>query len=470
MSYKHGVYTERGNTIAAAPKASSIIPCYFGGAPIWQSGEAAWADKAGKAYLCSTIEDVAAKIGYYEPITGGWNKEYSLSEAAYAHFKNGLAVGPILLITAAIAPTVDATATTASVTFVNGKATIEGQDIVPATITITGKVYGTDYSAHHINNGRTVQIDDITGSLSSAQSIGYKKTVFTACRIGTAFDLLDTIEIDTGIVPSIVAAQGWEDTYVTGSTGQKVYQKLIEIAEGQINSRFNAWAAYQYAADTVANAVTEQSTKGITSAKMKGFTFYGLVGGLLVRNAARAIATYMDAVKSAGDIPYICVSNKAANIEALVTSAGVAIKITQADADTLNSIGITTCYFIRGQWRYWGNSFSNYTADGTIDAGQVDDVAIIMTDYIRNDFVRNYLDVIDTPLTRRTANELVDIYNTRLAALRGLGAIEGGTIAFSGSLTLEQALASGNFIFDLQFRSATLIKSITAVVRYNANL
>lgn len=453
---------------------SSLIPCYIGSSPYWQVDSPDWEDIAGKAFVLSSLTDAKSKIGFYKPSSGMWPKEYSISEAVYAHFGNKLnAVGPIIVLVNAAAISITTEAVTKSVVISNGVGLVDaGGKAVLSTISITGKVKGIDYTAVYDDNGKSVIITDLKKSLGSSISVSYKEVtgLDTLSMTSTTFEAIDYFEQTIGMVPAVIAAPGWEDALIDGVEGATVALKLKDISEGQINSHWYTQAYAQLISDDRSEVASEKATKGYDSPKMKVCWPYVRKSGLIYSLVTKFIVAKMIVDISNANIPYESASNEIIDIDGLCDALGNVILQKESAANALNEIGVATCNFASGSWRTWGVCMSNYLESNkdNILPEYLNDVAVQMRDFVCNDFQAANFDYIDKPIPTRKAKEIVDDYQVVLNTLVNIGALLYGDIAFKSVENPKSALANGEFVFNIAETNTPPGKSITGKVQYTS--
>lgn len=453
---------------------SSLIPCYIGSAPYWQVDVANWADVAGKAYIVSSLEAARNTLGYYEPVSGKWPREYSLCEAVNAHFGNKLsAVGPIILLVNAAEIEISEDSVTQTVAISNGVGSINVNGLaILNSVAITGKVRGVDYTAAYDDNGRYIIITDLKKSLGNSTSVTYSvvSKLSTLIMTSQTFSGIDYFEQTIGAVPSVLAAPGWEDEAVNGVAGTTVADKLQECSEGQINSHWYTQSYIQLKSAEHSNVASEKATKGYDSPKMKVCWPYTRKRGLIYSLVVAFIVAKMKVDIANDNIPYESASNEILDFEGLCDSNGNLILQNEKAANSLNEIGVATCNFASGSWRTWGVCMSNYLESNksNILPEYLSDVAVQMRDYVCNDFQAENFDYIDKPIPTRKAKEIVDDYQVKLNNLVNSGALLYGVITFTSSENPISSLADGEFVFNIAETSTPPGKSITGKVKYTA--
>lgn len=450
---------------------SGIIPLYIGSAPYWQVGTANWAEKAGQSFVINDIDDAREKIGYYEPTSGAWPKEFSLCEAVYAHFELKK-VGPIIVILNEAEVSVSETEQSSNVTLVNGIGSIAVNGLaILSSVSIDGKTKGVDYSVYYTEDGHDLVIKDLKKAFTEAVAVKYNVVENLSSLIMTSdtFEAIDYLEQTVGEIPSLIAAPGWEDELLDGTGTKTVASKLIDIATSTINRHWYTQAYVQLTSSTRTNVATEKSSKGYDSPKLKACWPFCKKNNRVIKLVIKWITAKMIVDIANDNIPYESASNEILDIEGLCDASGNIIKQKESDANALNEIGVATCNFVSGAWRSWGVCMSNYLESNkeNILPEYLNDVAVQMRDYVSNDFQKENFDSIDKPIPTKKAKEIVGDYQVILNNLVSIGALLFGTIEFTAASNPISALANGDFVFNLAETSTPPGKSITLKVRYS---
>lgn len=460
----------RATKTASAPlpaTGSKLLPCYIGLAPYWQTGSN-WADLAGQAFVVSSLEEFTTQMGYYEPNSGKWPQHMSLCEAAAAHFKYAdNPVGPIICIIDAT-QLATASAAAANITFSGGTATLAVSGLaILSTIVMTGKTLGTDYSVAYDAKGQNLVFTDLSGALGT-EEVNYDTVTIPSPLTLSANTLtaLDTMDQDISKHPCIVAAPGWEASTSGSGTVGSALQALIST---KLGGHWYVQAAVQLASSAYASVATDKTSAAYTAAGLRVCWPYGSKDGL-VYHLATLMLVAKELLDASAGVPYQSASNKAVGIDYPCDSSGNKLRLTEAQADALNAIGVMTLKWVNGEWRTWGNRMANYS-DGvadTLDPEEISDAVYQMLDFICNDFQERNMDVIDAPMSNRQARAVVDDYQVQLNAYNALEAILYGRIYLDPTANTTRALQAGDLTYGIKVTPTPPINSITAETQYSA--
>lgn len=460
-----GINAEQVESITQQVEEYSTIPCYIGGAPIWQVDNENWKQLAGKSLLLKTEQDAKKKMGYLQPESGTWPKYASLCEMVYLHFKREEAVGPIAVILNGTEPT-ESEIQTQDVAIIEGKGTLRvaGKGIL-SSVTIESKEKGNHFSVSYDESGQNIIIVDTGKNLSMTETVQYKEvTGLDALELSGVFDNIDYMQQDINVIPYVVAAPGWENESLSDSV--TVADKLQEIAEGKINNHWRVQAYSQLYDKTFQEAIQNKTMK---SHKVKSCWPFARIDERVFHLSALFVLSKLILDTENDGIPFESASNEVLDIDGICDADGQLIRLKEIESNRLNEYGIATVNFLDGSWRTWGIRMSNYkeTEADTIKKEKLTDVAVQMLDYICNDFQKTYIDLIDKSISEKNARDIAEDYqNTRLDAMVKDGSLLYGKIELNKG-DAEYSLSGGNFVFSIDETSTPPGNSITAKVRYS---
>lgn len=464
--------------IAGAPIAvdsAKCTPLYIGMAPVWQLADANWKDTLGQAFMISSVDDAREKIGYYQPESGAWAKEYSLCEPVSVHFgDNQNLSAPIMVLVGKCSIAESASDERATVVFSGGIGYLDAKGLgILSSVSIEGFERGKDFSASYDEYGRWIMIRDLTGNLGKSVDVKYKTvTELSSLNISEAtFDVVDLIEQKVGEIPTTLLCPGWEEEHIGGIESNKtVSERLMDINKGQIDNHWYTTSIFQLHSDTRTKAETDVLRYNYPKAKVC-WPYYlsgGLVYHLSVIYAYEKLIVDLRHTDAKG-IPYESESNEEIYLKGcLCDASGKVIEQTDKQADALNDIGIATAKFVKGGWRTAGAVMSNYYADNVanIAADELNDVAVRMKDYVCNDFQSTYMDEVDKPIPPRRVKEIRDDYGIALSGLVSMGALLFAEIAYNAADNSAAGNANGEFVFAIKETNTPPGSLIKAKVSY----
>lgn len=473
MSYKHGIY---GNTVAtnnATDVSQGTIPCYIGSAPVHRIGATNVADYVNKPFLVSTLRE-AKEMGLY---SDDWNT-YTLGEVLHAHFMNGSQqVAPIILINVMDPATAVAEkAHTATVSMRKSGTKFVGSIKDPlcilSDVALTAEGQGiTVTNVKHGYDGDTVTFEaEATATVSSFNAtVTYKRVefdseMFDEVSVQKALDSLDYCEQITGYIPNILAAPVIsEDPAHNALMVQKAMERISGKWHFAVLSDIPATVATYAEAQTWkhANAYDSKFNKVFWPKVAHGDKVYHL----------SVIGAYMMQMTDMqnSDVPYISISNKPIFCDRAVAN-GETLMISEANANGLNQVGITTVNMVKRGLRLWGAHMANYNyaALGNIAAEDRFDSSVRMMMYLLNHMQYQYINEIDQSFTRKDIDAVVNGVQTWLDSLVNDGMLLFAEISFNNESNSDADIANGDFTFDMEVTYAVCAKSITFKLAYTS--
>lgn len=455
--------------------SANCAPLYIGMSPVWQLDREDWKTVLGQAFMISSVDDAREKIGYFQPSSGAWSKEYSLCEPVFVHFgDNQYLSAPIMVLVAKCDIDENETEESANVSISGGIGYIDAKGLgILSSVSIEGYVRGEDFSASYDENGQWIVIRDLTGELGKSVVVKYKtvKNLSSISISEATFDVVDLIEQKVGEIPTTLLCPGWEDEHIGGLEANKtVAEKLIDINKRQIDNHWYTTSIFQLNSDTRSKAETDVLKYNYPKAKVC-WPYYlsdGLVFHLAVIYAYEKLIVDLRHTDAKG-IPYESESNEEIYLNGcLCDASGKIIEQTDKQADALNDIGIATSKFVKGSWRTAGAIMSNYYADNVdnIAADELNDVAVRMKDYVCNDFQSSFMDEVDKPIPPRRVKEIIDDYSIELGGLVSIGALLFAEIAYNASDNSAAGNANGEFVFAIKETNTPPGSLIKAKVSY----
>lgn len=337
-----------------------------------------------------------------------WGK-YTLCEVAYAHFKNKInTIAPFVVI----------------------------------------NIFDP---SKHINTGGT-EID-----ITSITEDDFTKGV----------NAVDSVAIRYGVTPNIIVAPYFSEDIEYANI-------LIDKCEELIGGKFGCVAYIDIPTSTVttfAAAKTYKTTNNITSkfarlhypkSKCDGMLFHLSV---LDAVATQVVDTETDGVACRSS------SNKKIPCDVPALNKTTELIYSEADANELNAVGITTINYIGGSFRLWGGHMANYNASNLsdIEAKDRSDATVRMQIYLDNMLKGDYVESIDTLLTRRDIDNIIANISIRLNSLVNAGYLLKGECHFDDGDNSLAELADGNLVLDVIHTETPNGKSISFQMQYDVN-
>lgn len=485
MSYKHGVYGTVAQTHEATSVAQGTIPAYIGSAPIHRinangSSNFNYSDYVNKPILISSLRE-AKDMGLY---SDDW-ASYTLGEALHAHFMNGeRSVAPIILVNILNPATdIESDAGTATITMKKVGTKFIGyledalcclDDMALTVSEDTGSLKNTTY---HYDGDKVVIETEVTFA-SGKENIAafectatYAKIAFTAEKFTSdavydAIESLDYCEQITGVIPNILAAPGISEIPM-------LHGLMVQKANDKIAGKWNLIVVSDIPSSvkTYDEAITWKANNGYDS-KLEKVYFPRLAYGDKVYHASTVGAYMMQNIDTQNDdVPYVSTSNKPLFCDrAVVGDNNETFQISEQKANELNKVGITTVNIIRRDLRLWGAHMANYNYLGLGAIAPEDrfDATIRMSLFILNYLQNQYISEIDESFTKKDVDSIVNGIQTWLDSLVNDGMLLYATVSFNNESNSDEAIANGDFVFDLQVTYSVIAKSITFKLQYTS--
>ena len=455
--YKHGTYGEFAASVGEVAQQSGTVAVYVGTAPV--NLIRGYAGSVNTPVRLLNIADVRRYFGYSD----NWDA-FTLCEAFYAHFNNptGANIGPVVAINVLDPAThKKAEATTATLTFNKGRATIISDTIILDTLVLTDKVEGTDYSvSYDFDKGHVVINsigDPITGTVQAtynevdASAVSADEIIggVTAEGVYTGLGCIGLIYQELGLITNLIGCPKWSST-------KAVYDAMI-AAGTKINGHWDAFIAADIPVldgatkvDTLAAAKAWKETNGYDDEVHKPFWPMGmLASGKAIHASTLFIWRQMLVDATHDGVPMESASNKPVPVVKQYFGEGSVNRgFDLQGGNDLNANGITTIVFWGGQWVLWGPHTGAFKHEDTADNRSVFDVSIRMMMYVSNSFQQEHALVVDSPMTRAMADTIKNREQAKADALAAMGALIGTPkVDFLESDNPTGNLVQGSFVW-----------------------
>lgn len=479
--YLHGAYGQIYAVTNRVSEGSESAIVYIGTAPVHtvEGG----ANNVNKPVVVNNIAEARKYFGYSEDFAS-----FTLCEAMKAHLIDK-GIGPLVLINV-FDPTKathkEASAGTISKTPENGVVTIPSAALIYLDSVVvkageTTKTKGTDYSIAYNASKETIVITELSaGSLgTSALTITYDivkpSGVTNADVIGTTdgsglntgvYAIKDVYSV-TGIIPAYIGCPGF-------SSVPAVHDVLKAISK-KINGHWDAWLFTDLPITNSGTAITLDTAKTFKDAngynsenETVSFPLIEDTEGFKYHVSVLRAANFQELLLDTDGIPYKSASN---------TDLGSIKNLYLGETETarvfddyiinekLNKNGIASAAFVGGRWALWGAHSADYDQDNA-DYINVAETNRMMLYYISNDFqARRILDV-DKPMTRNDLETIVSEEQSRLDALKNIGALLYGEVTLDAEGMNGTDIMNGDYVFSFNITTTPLAKSLTAQVNW----
>lgn len=179
-----------------------------------------------------------------------------------------------------------------------------------------------------------------------------------------------------------------------------------------------------------------------------------------------ALACRVDATHD--DIPYESPSNKELRIDSAVLSDTTLVDLSKAKANVLNGYGVVTALNFVG-WRAWGNRVACYPANADVKDNFIP--MRRMMNWVGNQLVLNFFSRIDSPVSKRLVNTVLDSANCWLNGLAARGTIlSGSRVLFLEEDNPTTSLIDGKVTFKVYLGLQSPARVIEFNLEYDTNL
>lgn len=484
MSYKHGVYGTVEQTYEATSVAQGTIPAYIGSAPVHRinsngSSDFNYSDYVNKPILISSLRE-AKELGLY---SDDW-ETFTLCEAIHAHFMNGnIAVAPIILVNT-LNPETDVAegAGTTSVTMKKVGTKFVGylEDALCNTkdiaLSVSDNTGATLKNTTYYYSGDTVVIEteatfgsgkeNTTSFIAEATytKVEFSADKFTADAVEKALNCLDYCEQNIGVVPNIIAAPGISEI-------PQLNALLVQKAMDKLNGKWNLICLADIPSQTVKTYEDAKKWKSDNAydSKFCKVCWPSFGYGKKIYHGSTIGAYMMQNIDTLNnDVPYVSISNKEIFCDRAIVGDDETLLISEQKANELNMVGITTANIINRTLRLWGAHMANYNHDtvGSIATEDRFDTTVRMSMFILNYLQNQYINEIDESFTRKDIDSIVNGIQTWLDSLVNDGMLLFASVSFNNESNSDEAIANGDFVFDLQVTYSVTAKSITFKLQY----
>lgn len=426
MSYLHNIVTDRDASINVDTATAQFgVQVAVGTAPINLLDDPAKA--VNVPIVARNMKEAKAAIGYSTD-----TDKYTLMQTVIASFKK-FAVAPVVFINV-LDPT-NASHTTAvtatEFTLTGGKTKIDVEGILLDSIVVTyGEEYGstavvdTDYIVSFDLDGKVDVAATSDGALASVTSIkiAYSKLNpagvtatdivggLSQTGVRTGVEVIDEVYPRLGIIPSILSAPGFSSTPGVAAALDAKAELMSDLVSGVAVVDLPAGAATNYkgvaAAKTALGVESRWTTACYPMVKVDGKVF-------AMSSMVSALLQYLTI--AGGNIPSESQDNKNLRIDAICTSDGNEVILTQTQVnDYINAYGVVSALYLNG-WKCWG---SNTTAYPTFtEPNNRFTKNVMISNYLEDRFKTEYLPAIGTSGSTKLMDSIVTNFNSDLNAL-----------------------------------------------------
>lgn len=460
----HGVNVyEQGTAVSTPVEAPTGVPFIIGLSPIQKADTPA---TAGIPVLCTSYAEFEEAFGYSDD----WDT-YPLCEFAYSHFKL-FGMQPAIFCNLLDPGTMKSAVAAADKAVTSKKVELTAKAI-PSSVVVkaaggqgTAYVKDTDYSVYFNSDGNlTVELlPDSTHYSEASLNIAYDEVTpasVNAAAVATGIEKIELCMTLLGVIPDLIVAPGF-------SQNSTVAAVMATKAAG-INGMFKAKALIDIdtaAATVYSNVVATKNSANITDKREipcwpmlklgdKKFHYSTQLAGLIAQ---------VDAENGA---PFVSPSNNGLKCDALILADGSEVVMTLAQANILNAGGVVTALNFMGGFVAWGNYTAAYPA--STDVKDYFIPVSRMFDWVGNTLIQTFWAQLDSPMTRRMVDSVVDTANIWLNGLTGSGYILGGRCEMLESENPDTALMAGIVKFHVYITPPSPAQEIDFTLEYDVS-
>lgn len=288
----------------------------------------------------------------------------------------------------------------------------------------------------------------------------------TAEDFAAGIKAIDSTTIRCGVTPNIIVAPYFSETIENANA-------MIDKCEAKIGGKYGcvAYIDIPTTATTFADAKDYKTNNSLVSkyarlhypkAKYSGMIFHLSV---LDAVASQVVDTETDGVACHSS------SNRAIMCDVPALNATTELIYSESEANELNAVGITTINYIGGSFRLWGGHMANYSyaSIATIEAKDRSDATVRMQIYLDNTLKNDFIDSIDSLLTRRDIDNILSDVSIWLNSLVNRGYLLKGECQFDDGDNATAELADGNLVLDVIHTETPNGKAITFQMQYDVS-
>ncbi len=417
----HGINVhQKGTSVTTPVVAASGVPYVVGAAPVHFAENPA---ASGTPVLCTSWTEAVEKLGYSDD----W-ASYPLCEFMYSHFRL-FACQPAIFCNVFDVEATKKQEEASDMELAAHKIFLPAEAMNDESLVVkpeggTGDAYApdVDYSVYRDKTSVVIEVLE-DGSCYSAAKLN---VAFSTASPGsvTKADIADGLEgIEQcltlfGIVPDIICAPGY--------SGDSGIAALMATKAGSINGLFKAKALIDIdtsEAPAYTDSMPLKSSKNFVDTD-EIVCWPMLTLGDRTFHMSTQLAGLMAQVDTEnGGVPYESPSNKNFQCDGLCLKDGTEVRLTLAQANVLNANGIVTAINFMGGWVCWGN----YDACHPVNTDVKDYFIPVsrMLGWVTGMLVRTFWGNLDSPMTPRLRDSLLDTCNIWLNGLVGAGYLLG---------------------------------------------
>lgn len=462
----HGVNVNEVATSLAAPTAAATgIPFIVGCAPIHSADNPA---ALNVPVLITSWDEFKDRLGYCED----WDN-FPLCEAGYCHFVD-FGLQPAIFLNVFDPATNKSLQSAADKDVADHKVNLGNLAINDTALVVKDKsspantlVKDTDYEVYYSGGEMIIELLATGGYYSeTALNIAYNKAVLTGITATTISGAIEKVELcmsTIGVIPDMILAPGWSDKSAVAA--------VMATKASAINGLFKAKAIVDVPCGsggaTVYSAVVAQKNSLAMTDKNEIVCWPMCKLGDHKYHMSTRIASLIASVDTEVGAPHYSPSNHALNVDSLVLADDTEVLLTKAQADILNAGGVMTALNFMGGFVAWGNYTGCYPVNTDVKDAQISVNRVF--DWVGNSLIKTFWGYLDTPMTRRLIDTILDTCNIWLNGLTGAGIILGGRCEMLDSENPETNLIQGIVKLHIYLTPPSATQEIDFTLEYDAS-
>ena len=463
--YRHGVYVSEIPTSIVPPvEALAGLPVVVGTAPIHLAKD----PRVNEPVLCYTYKEAVEAFGYSDDF-----ESYTLCEFMKSHFTL-FSVAPVVFINV-LDPAKHKAVVEETIKAVVDREVIIEEPVILSTVVVKSSTdtefnVGENYELAFNEKGHLIVsiIDGSTNQIKITYSKLTPETVSNDDVIGsvglegqlTGLELVNEVLPRFGLVPGQLLAPKF-------STEPTVSAVMVSKASN-INGYFKCMALTDIPVEQVSkySDVTEWKNRNNYAFENQIVCWPKVRLGDAVYHMSTQLAGLMCKVDTSYDgVPYVSPSNHNLQINGLVGKDGKEVILGVDQANYLNGQGIVTAINFSGGWKAWGNRTACYPS--VTDPKDAFIPVKRMFYWIATTIVQTFWQKVDSPITRRKIDTVLDSVNIWLNGLTASGYILGGRVEFLEEENPSTSIMDGNIKFHLYLTPPSPAREIDFVLEYD---
>jgi len=267
----------------------------------------------------------------------------------------------------------------------------------------------------------------------------------------TGLELVDEVYPRFRILPSIIIAPKF--------SADPSVATAINAKATLVNGHFKAMGYVDVDVNLYTDAPAYLVNNGLKYPHLKTFYGKGLLGEQFVNPSTLAACKKARIDAENSNIPNQTVSNKPLPINDASVHLGL------DEANYLAGQGVVPLYNNANGWVFWGTRTSAYPA--LTDPKDTFDNIRHMFNWLANEFILTLNQKVDSNITRRLIDTILQSYQIRLDGLSAGEYILGGRIEFIEDSNPLTDLLDGIIRFNLYFTPPTPAKEIVGLIEYD---